>query len=66
MKEDSLLTVDEVAERLKVKASWVYAHADALGALKVGKYLRFSWNRVVEHLTHAQAPSMGSQPNDQG
>jgi len=45
-----LLTVDEVAERLRVRPSWVYKHADALGALRVGKYLRFRWQRVLERL----------------
>ncbi len=45
-----LLTVDEVAIRLRVKRSWVYGHADALGVFRLGKYLRFSWRRVLEHL----------------
>ncbi len=42
-----LLTVAEVAARLGVKPSWVYAHADELGVYRMGKYLRFSWDRVV-------------------
>jgi hypothetical protein len=45
-----ILTVDEVASRLKVKPSWIYTHAGQLGACKVGKYLRFSWPRVLERL----------------
>lgn len=48
--QPTLLTVEEVALRLRVKRSWVYGHADALGALRLGKYLRFSWPRVLEHL----------------
>ena len=60
---NELLTVDEVAIRLRVKTSWVYSHADELGALRVGKYLRFSWSRVVKHLEHGQA-SLGYEPND--
>jgi hypothetical protein len=32
-----LLTVDEVAKRLRVKSSWVYGHADALGAFRLGE-----------------------------
>ena len=45
-----LLTVSEVAARLKVKDSWVYTHADQLGAFHLGKYLRFSWKRTIDHL----------------
>lgn len=59
-----LLTVEEIAARLRVKNSWVYTHADELGAFRLGKYLRFSWERVVEHLEQKQS-SLGSQPNDQ-
>jgi len=46
----ALLTVGEVAYRLSVKPSWVYDHAEALGAFHLGKYLRFSWSRVLERL----------------
>ena len=45
-----LLTVDELAARLRVKPSWVYTHADDLGGYRLGKYLRFSWARVIERL----------------
>ncbi len=48
--ETRLLMVDEVAELLRVKPSWVYRHAGELGAYKVGKYLRFSWPVVLEKL----------------
>jgi hypothetical protein len=44
------LTVKEVAIRLCVSRNWVYSHADALGAYHLGKYLRFSWSRVLERL----------------
>lgn len=47
---DTMLTVQEVAGRLRVKASWVYSHHSALGAYRLGKYLRFSWPRVLEFL----------------
>jgi hypothetical protein len=47
---DELLTVDEVASRLRVKQSWVYRHADSLGAIHLGKYVRFSWAVVLERL----------------
>ncbi len=45
-----LLTVDEVAVRLCVSRNWVYNHASAIGAYRLGKYLRFSWPRVLERL----------------
>jgi excisionase family DNA binding protein len=47
---EDFLTVSEVATRLRVKNSWVYQHADDLGAYRLGKYLRFSWDRVLERL----------------
>ena len=47
-----ILTVQEVATRLRVKMGWVYGHADELGAYRLGKYLRFSWTHVVERLEH--------------
>jgi hypothetical protein len=65
--EDSqILTVQEVAERLRVAPSFVYGHADQLGAYRVGKYLRFDWNRVTERLRAGliAASTLGSQPND--
>jgi excisionase family DNA binding protein len=48
--EDKLLTVDEVAARLSVSRNWIYKHADAIGGYRLGKYLRFSWPRVLERL----------------
>lgn len=48
--EDQLLTVDEVATRLSVSRNWVYNHADTIGGYRLGKYLRFSWPRVLERL----------------
>jgi len=45
-----LLTVAELAARLRVKNSWVYEHADDLRVLRVGKYLRFRWDLVLEQL----------------
>src|SRR5216684_6677665 len=44
------LTVQEVASRLGVSRNWVYNHAETLGAYHLGKYLRFSWSRVLECL----------------
>ena len=47
---ERFLTIDELAIRLRVKPSWIYSHADDLGVIRLGKYLRFSWDRVLEHL----------------
>ncbi len=58
---DPLLTVDELAGRLQVKPSWVYGHADELGGYRLGKYLRFSWARVIKRLEHvAMGNPLGS------
>jgi hypothetical protein len=48
--EIELKTVNELAELLRLKPSWVYDHADDLGAFRLGKYLRFSMPRVMERL----------------
>ena len=45
-----LLTVSQVALRLRVTCNWVYTHADRLGVYRLGKYLRFSWPKVLERL----------------
>jgi excisionase family DNA binding protein len=52
---ETLLTVQEVAGLLKVPVSWVYEHARArdkkrLPHLKIGKYLRFRSQDIVEWL----------------
>ncbi len=60
---NEILTVEEVASKLRVKSSWVYTHADALGAYHVGKYLRFSWGRILERLDR-DAALLVSRPND--
>jgi excisionase family DNA binding protein len=44
------LTVEEVAVRLGVSRNWVYGHSSELGVYRLGKYLRFSWPRVLERL----------------
>jgi excisionase family DNA binding protein len=54
-----LLTIDELAEWLKVPKSWVYARTRLSGPgtlprLKVGKYLRFSLNDVMKWLEEQQ------------
>jgi hypothetical protein len=63
---EEILTVCEVAQRLRVATSWVYGHADLLGAYRLGKYLRFDWKRVLERLSTGGVGlrTLGSQPND--
>ncbi len=51
----NLLTVDELAESLSVKKSWVYSKSREKGSgampkIKVGKYCRFILNDVLEWL----------------
>ncbi len=53
---EEIMTVEEVAERLKLKKSWIYSNADKLGARRLGKYLRFSWSRVLEYLNRLDSP----------
>jgi hypothetical protein len=48
--EPEFLTVSEVAVRLRVSRNWVYNHSHSLGVYHLGKYLRFSWPRVLERL----------------
>jgi len=45
-----IITVEEVARRLKVKKSWVYyaAKDNRLRSYMVGRYRRFIWEEVVE------------------
>jgi len=62
---ESLLTVHEVAELLRVPASWVYERTrrrgfEQLPHLKIGKYLRFRLSEIelyLEALRRAQRPS---------
>ena len=49
------LTVDELAERLKVPKSWIYSRTRETGPasipkLKVGKYIRFVESEVMDWL----------------
>lgn len=45
-----LLNVQELAEELGMKCSWVYDHADELGGFRLGKYIRFDLARVLGRL----------------
>ena len=53
--EESFLTIDELAEKLKVKKSWIYSRSmqtgpGAIPRLKIGKYLRFDFREVMSWL----------------
>ena len=61
--QNTLLTVQELADLLKLKPSWVYEHADDLGAYRLGKYVRFSLPRVIQRLEDADRPPIGVQPD---
>lgn len=57
---EEILTVEQVAQRLQLKPSWVYAHARQLGAYRTGKYLRFRWQRVLERLEQSPIETSAS------
>lgn len=57
--DDELLTPEQLAEKLQVKTSWVYENtrcraevrnADPLPYRRMGRYLRFSWQEVIDWL----------------
>lgn len=53
MNNTELLTIDEMAARLKVKKSWLYVRCMQKGEgtiprAKIGKYLRFNPDDVME------------------
>ena len=52
---EGLLTVEELAHRLKVKKSWVYAQTRPknIPFLKCGKYCRFQWEKVIKSMQEA-------------
>jgi hypothetical protein len=59
-----MMTVEEVAAKLKLKKSWIYANADRLGAYRLGKYLRFFWPRVLECLERMGGGPLNRLPNN--
>jgi len=49
------LTIGEMAEALKVSKSWLYSRTritgpDAIPRIKVGKYIRFEYQAVMDWL----------------
>lgn len=58
--DQDLITVDELAETLKVPKSWVYSRTretgpDAMPKLVVGKYRRFVLGDVINWLKEQNA-----------
>ena len=52
MQDQELLTIKELADRLKVKPSWLYFRTmntgnNAIPRVKIGKYLRFDPGKVM-------------------
>lgn len=52
---DNLLTVDELAKRLKVPKSWIYSRTRQTGPgtipkINIGKYIRFPESKVFAWL----------------
>lgn len=57
-----LLTVKEMAGRLKVPPSWLYQRTkergpDSIPRVKVGKYLRFSHEEVMKWIKETYGPT---------
>ncbi|MEI8012466.1 MAG: helix-turn-helix domain-containing protein [Candidatus Omnitrophota bacterium] len=54
MKNERLITVDEMAAKLNVPASWIYQRTrlgqQAIPHVRVGKYVRFNPDEVVSFL----------------
>jgi excisionase family DNA binding protein len=57
---EDILTPEELATRLKVPKSWVYEKTRSRGrygkplpCLRLGRYIRFDWTKVVEWLTES-------------
>jgi len=58
LKPEDILTPEEVAARLKVPESWVYEKTRArcrnpMPCLRLGRYIRFDWNAVINWLATA-------------
>jgi hypothetical protein len=61
---DALMTAREVAARLNVERSWVYTHAEELGAVRIGSgprpRLRFDPAVIEQRLLPARGRSSGT------
>ena len=52
---NELMTIKELAQKLKVPVSWIYSRTrlrgpDSIPCIRVGKYLRFEEEKVMEWL----------------
>jgi len=56
MTDKKLLSVNELAEKLNVSATWVYARTknNELPFLRCGRYCRFDFDEVLEYLKKKQ------------
>jgi predicted DNA-binding transcriptional regulator AlpA len=59
MINQDLLTIDELAKKLKIRKSWIYSRTRIKGPgsvphLKIGKYLRFCLGDVLTWLKDQQ------------
>ena len=59
MNEQNFLTIDELADRLKVQKSWLYSRTretgpGAIPRIRVGKYIRFVEADVMDWLKRKQ------------
>lgn len=59
------LTVSEIAAELKVPKSWIYGKSretgqDSIPRVKVGKYLRFERDKVIEWLRNRNNSDNGA------
>ena len=62
MQNQELLTIEEMAARLKVHPSWLYSRTretgeDTIPRIKIGKYIRFNESEVFEWLRKKQDES---------
>ena len=63
MEKKELLTINELAQKLKVPKSWIYTRTretepGSMPRLKIGKYLRFVESDVMEWLINKQREVM--------
>ncbi len=57
--DQNLLTIGQMAEKLKVNKSWLYSRTREIGPgaiprIKVGKYLRFRFDDVMNWIEEKQ------------
>jgi excisionase family DNA binding protein len=57
---NNLMSVDELAEKLSVPKSWLYQRTrltgpGAIPCVRLGKYVRFDWEKVKEWIERQNA-----------